>query len=602
MKLIKKFLGIAAIIAVIGFSFIACDDLSNLFKGTDDKNGGESSNGKNSGDNSGDNGEDIFKISDYEEYPLDKGYNVWGKQDSQKGWAIGGIKFEGKDDEIKTAEDVGYDIEKFQKATKLMIEMPDDSYPKGRISIIWGGEDANGDSTIAGGTWNQLQIARGKIIEAKYAKQDNNVLIIDLKTALNGYYIYKAPTTKKLKIILQVSGTGGVEGLVQKATLLIPKTSPFVGVSDISLTSNTMYWKDELVLDTKITPSNATNQSVIWVIKSFSPMGGSVISLPALDPFDSASVAAYEVAKNERLEGKVGWKQEKYTYYDDTVNPPEYKYRDIPIIVVPDGAESVGTLKVLALIKQGQKDNNGNLMDFTKEFIITIEKPPMFSYKIDGTLYGTFQWGAVDNNGVSGGTMDVITKDKNGNNLPGVTVNGGTGYTSYDILYSPTGGQYGNSAHYIEITFPEEKRFRDYNIVKCHYTSENCDLTGKSVRLKAMATKPPRTYNPGPYIATTSFDSSVPDGKDTDLTFELSKDNASNADGTTKQGIYDKGVGADLTLAETNQDNAYRFFTKDEYGNTMFLGNENKVYIWILPWADKGAKFTISDIEFLSSN
>jgi len=124
----------------------------------------------------------------YEEYPLDKGYNAWAGQVYQKGWATGGIKFQGKGDAIVIAKDLGYDIEMFQKATKLKIEMPDASYPRSGVDIIWGGEDESGDSTKGGGMWNQQPIAGGSgDVDATFAKKDGNVLIIDLTKALKNY-------------------------------------------------------------------------------------------------------------------------------------------------------------------------------------------------------------------------------------------------------------------------------------------------------------------------------------------------------------------------------------------------------------------------------
>jgi hypothetical protein len=234
MKLIKKFLGIATIIAVIGLSFIACEDLSDNDKNTNDETDYELKLPP-------DLGED-----EYIEYPLDKGYNVWAGQVYQKGWAIGGIKFEGTDwaspespQSERIAEDVGYDIEMFQKATKLAILMPNASYPRSGVDIVWGGEDASGDPENAGGVWSQRPIASGDgEIDTDIAEKYGNVLIIDLTKALPNYNIYKSKTTVKVKIILQVNAPsyGNVEGLVRKASLLIPKTPPedtFTSVDDL---------------------------------------------------------------------------------------------------------------------------------------------------------------------------------------------------------------------------------------------------------------------------------------------------------------------------------------------------------------------------------
>ena len=216
----RSLLAIAAIIAVIGLSFIACDDSS----GNDKKNN--------------DKIDDVLKLppelgeEEYIEYPLNKGYNVWGGQVYQKGWAIGGIRFEGLDwaspeapQSYRPAEDVGYDIEMFRKATKLAILMPNASYPKSDVDIIWGGEDINDDPVEL---WSQRWIFRNDVLNADVAEKYGNVLIIDLTKAFNNYDIYRSETTVKLKIILQVNAPsfGNVEGLVRKASLLIPKTSP----------------------------------------------------------------------------------------------------------------------------------------------------------------------------------------------------------------------------------------------------------------------------------------------------------------------------------------------------------------------------------------
>jgi len=247
------------------------------------------------------------------------------------------------------------------------------------------------------------------------------------------------------------------------------------------------------------------------------------------------------------------------------------------------------------------QDKDGTPFDFPTsgkglQLEITVKDPETFAYKLNNVAYGTVRYGAVDNGGVSGGTMDIITKDKTPIPVTSAVAGEGaaTGYTGYEILYSPTGGQYGNSAHYVEIIFPAGS-LKNYSKFTCHYTSDNCDLTGKSVRLKAMTKKPGRTYNPGPYIATTSFDSSIANGKEVDISFDLFKDNAVDADGQTRNGIYGKGKGADLSNAATDADNAGRFIDDDGIN----VKDATKIYIWILPWGDVGTKFTISDINFV---
>jgi len=571
----------------------------------------------------------------YEEYPLDKGYNAWAGQVYQKGWAIGGIKFQGKGDAIVIAKDLGYDIEMFQKATKLKIEMPDASYPRSGVDIIWGGEDESGDSTKGGGMWNQQPIAGGSgDIDTTFAKKDGNVLIIDLTKALKNYSAYTKAA--KLKIVMQVNAPsyGDVEGLVQKAYLMIPNTPPpFVSVTKLELaeTSKSMLWTNELELVAKITGENgkdATNQQITWAIKKWEPDGGTGIGLPSLnledpknnsaDPaiYATSSLAKYNAAK-DKLFRNVRWQQEEYLV-DPNVWPNERGLKDIiGTIIVP--AEQSGKITVQAFIKGGV-EKDGKSYDFpTKtengvmksgdgmELEIFVKDPVTFVYKIGGNPYGTVRYGAVDNGGVSGGTMDIITKDTDGNDLATVPVINSkpdgsafpNGYTGYEILYSPTGGQYANSAHYVEVTFPTGKSLKDYSKFTCHYVSENCNLAGKSVRLKAMIKKPGRTYNPGPYIATISYDSSVPDGGNLDLEFTLWKDNANQADGTTNAGIYNKGVGADLSSASTDSTNAGRYVDKDADGNDVNIKNANKIYFWILPWGGVGTKFTISEMNFV---
>ena len=527
----------------------------------------------------------------YEEYPLDKGYNAWAGQVYQKGWAIGGIKFQGKGDAIVIAKDLGYDIDMFQRATKLKIEMPDASYPRSGVDIIWGGEDENGDSGKGGGMWNQQPIAGGSgDVDATFAKKDGNVLIIDLTKALKNYSSYTKAA--KLKIVIQVNAPsyGDVEGLVQKAFLMIPNTPPpFKPIKGLTLAKNSMYWTNDFVLDPKFDPEDATEQKIIWAIKSFRGSDGVLKSIPNLNLSDpkndnpndtTSSLYKYNAAKKELL-SKVMWKQEEYLV-DDTVWPNQRALRDVlGTIVVPEtsGALSIGSVTVVALVKGGiEKD--GKSADYSKELTFNIQDPPLFYYKIGGVEYSTNIYGAVDNGGVSGGSMELDAAGTDGKRR------------SYTATYSPKGGQYGNSAHYVEINFPSGKNLNSYKEFTFHYASENCNLTGKSIRLKAMTSKPPRTYNPGPYVATTSFPGNS-DFKEADVTLEFYKDNALNADGREQGGIFGQGQGADLTKITTDE-NASRFVAND-----IDVRTAQKIYIWILPWGDVGTKFTISDINFV---
>jgi len=535
----------------------------------------------------------------YEEYPLDKGYNAWAGQVYQKGWAIGGIKFQGKGDAIVIAKDLGYDIDMFQRATKLKIEMPDASYPRSGVDIIWGGEDANGDSGKAGGMWNQQPIAGGSgDIDTTFAKKDGNVLIIDLQKALKNYSAYTKAA--KLKIVMQVNAPsyGDVEGLVQKAFLMIPNTPPpFKPIKGLTLVKTEMYWTNDFVLNPKFDPEDASEQAIIWAIKSFRPAGGgALMTLPSLDLTDpknddpsgpdyaNSSLGKYETAKKALL-AKVNWKQEEYIY-NETVWPNQYALRDVygTIAVPVNSGAVVGEVTLTAIVKNGIV-TDGKAANFKKDLKFTIKNPPDFYYKLNGVEYSTIQYGAVDNGSTSGGEFVLEAAGDDGK------------IRGYTATYGDKSGQYGNSAHYIEINFPAGKNLNSYKEFTCHYKSENCNLTGKSIRLKAMTKKPPRTYNPGPYIATTSFPGNG-DFKEVDITFEFYKDNSLNADGKTQGGIFGQGQGADLTKI-TSEENASRFVTKDKDDNDVDVRTASTIYIWILPWGESSTKFTISDINFV---
>jgi hypothetical protein len=537
----------------------------------------------------------------YEEYVLDKGYNAWAGQVYQSGWAIGGIAFQGKGDAIVIAKDLGYDVEMFQRARYLEIEMPDETYPRSGVDIIWGGEDAAGSSAGIG-MWNQQPIAGGSgDVDTTFAKKDGNKLRIDLTKALKNYSNYKAASTAKVKIVLQVNAPsyGNVEGLVKKATLLIPNTPPpSVGVGNVFLMSNEMYWTNDFVLEAEVVPADATNQSVVWAIQDWTPAGSAVggantLKLPKLDLSDPTSVSDYETAKTALL-AKVNWKQEEYTT-DNGVYPNTTAYRNIPgVISVPlvsgVGTASLGTVRLTAIIKNG-KLAAGNFSDYEKSnLMFTIKDPPLFVFKVGGVDQKTIWYGAVDNKGggASGGKMEVTP-------TAGVTPAEGTSFTS---TFGPGGG-YANSRHYIEVNLGAGKKLSDFSKITLHYKGvdekkeDGGNLAGKSIRLRAAAEKPTTTsdYNFGAYISTTSFPGGYADGWDTDIEFVLFEDNALNSDGDTKNGIYRKGVGADLRLAATDAGNAASY---------DLVKDESVVYIWILPWNGGKTTFEISDVKFIA--
>jgi hypothetical protein len=534
----------------------------------------------------------------YEEYPLDKGYNAWAGQVYQKGWAIGGIKFQGKGDKLETAKDLGYDIDMFRNATKLKIEMPDASYPRSGVAIIWGGEDESGDSGKAGGMWNQQEIAGGSgDVDTTFAKKDGNVLIIDLTRALKNYPAYTKAA--KLKIVMQVNAPsyGDVEGLVQKAFLMIPATPPpFKSVGNMSLVRNYMYYTSPgFEIEAKILPSDATNQTVNWAIVGWGPTGSvnPTIELPKLDPFDSDSVSAYNAKKAALLE-KIGWLQEEYVF-DDTVYPAEKRLRDVPgIFIVPkaSGAASIGKVFVQATIKNAIEEL-GKTENFTGKFSFEIRDPLPLTFKFikktDGTLDTTMgtagtqttkEWGAIDNGGVKGGYMEVL------NNTP---VDSGP-YTKYTITL---GGGYGNSHHYFKVDLGS-KKLSELAGIKAHYKAGDGDsnLIGKTIRLRGSTTVPSRTYSQaGPYVATLAFPGGA-DVKDTELEFEFFID---------KGNVFDADKTGEKPMPSPNQT------INGETVPFQVVKDAKIVYLWFVPWSEakkdgKATTFEISDIRLITNN
>jgi len=532
----------------------------------------------------------------YEEYPLDKGYNAWAGQVYQKGWAIGGIKFQGKGDAIVVAKDLGYDIEMFQKATKLKIEMPDASYPRSGVDIIWGGEDENGDSGKAGGMWNQQPIAGGSgDVDATFAKKDGNVLIIDLTKALKNYSSYTKAA--KLKIVMQVNAPsyGDVEGLVQKAFLMIPNTPPPpVSISSVTYPSTTIFYTTTgFPLEAEIKPATATNQAITWAIQKWekvapNPDTTAPASIDLSKPTTSTTpdeVSDYLYTKGLLLE-RVNWQQEEYVY-DDSVYPVDKRFRSVSgILTAPSKANSIGKVTVRVVIKDGYYDKKtGKFSDYTNSQVFNIIEPPQFFYKLSSTdtTTNTRNYGAIDNFGIArGGKMEVV-------DAAGTAVTDkGSAYKSY---FGP-GGSYANSSHYFEVDLGS-KKLENFSGLKLKFKSDDFTLNGKSFRMKAMETPPPnKGYAPGAYVATTSFTSDDKAGADGwwNVQFEMFKDNALNADGDKKAGIYNKGQGSDLRLAATDAGNAAKY---------DLVKDKNIIYVWFLPWCGDKMSFIISDVEFI---
>jgi hypothetical protein len=551
----------------------------------------------------------------YEEYPLDKGYNAWAGQVYQKGWAIGGIKFQGKGDKLETAKDLGYDIEMFQKATKLKIEMPDASYPRSGVDIIWGGEDESGDSTKGGGMWNQQNIAGGSgDLIATYAKKDGNILIIDLTTALKNYSNYTKAA--KLKIVMQVNAPsyGDVEGLVKNAYLMIPATPPAPkSISSVTYPSTDIFYTTTgFPLEVEIKPADATNQKVDWAITKWvrgtvaqgNPDGATPLTIdlsaPLTNPDASNGLSNFAYTKKLLLE-KVNWLQEEYVI-DDSVYPAETSLRNVlGILTAPDKNKSIGEVSIRVVIKDGYYDKKtGNFSDYTNTRIFKIIEPPQFFYKLSSTDTTTYtrNYGAVDNLGIAkGGKMEVVGADGKPVSDKG---------SAYKSTFGP-GGSYANSSHYFEVKLGAGKKLESYSKVKFKLKSDDFKLHGKSVRMKAMETPPPnKGYAPGAYVATTMFTSE--DNPDADgwwsIEFDLGVDKVDKADGNDKVGIFREGVGVADALYKpgtdsTTDDGKARIENARRYD---LLKDKETIYVWFLPWCDEKMSFIISGVEFVPKN
>jgi len=520
-----------------------------------------------------------------------KEFNAWGGNALfQAGWGTDGAKWDSGKKEVKS---IGLSIDDLQAAKYLVVEV-NDGFPKNNFETIWDGWDADGNKTGDWAQFSQVTSAAGEL-NPGMGTREGNILKLEMAKIIKDYSLFRNKSTVAITLLIQHWGNGGTAACIKSAKLLVSdEPVPSVGVGNVFLMSNEMYWTNDFVLEAEVVPADATNQSVTWAIESWTPAGGgTTLSLPKLDLNDSASVTAYEAAKKVLLE-KINWKQEIYVI-DNGVIPNTTAYRNIPgVISVPlvngVGTASLGTVRLTAIVKNGRVVGE-NFSDYTKSGLtFTIKDPPLFVFKVGGVDQKTIWYGAVDNKGggASGGKMEVTP-------TAGVTPAEGTSFTS---TFGPGGG-YANSRHYVEVNLGAGKKLSDFSKVTLHYKGEDetkkdgGDLAGKSIRLRASATKPDAgsDYNFGAYISTTSFPGGYANGWDTDIEFVLFEDNALNSDGDTKNGIYRKGVGADLRLAATDEGNAASY---------ELVKDESIVYIWILPWNGGKTTFTISDVKFIA--
>jgi hypothetical protein len=494
-------------------------------------------------------------------------FNAWGGQAYQKGWAVAGIKFDGAGDKQESAADLGYKNDDFAAATRLVIEMPDDSYPKGNIDLIWGAEKAGGVEVTR---WRQT----GNITRTK----EGNILTINL-TKMAGYAEYKDPSITKRKLVIQAGGDD-MSKLVKSAKLLIPDSVPYVAVTDVTLASASFLWTNNFTLAPTVTPDDATNQLVYWSIKSWTPPSGSgTLSLPALDTSDPASVTAYNAAKAALL-AKVDFTKKTVVIRpaQPEVLQPDYEYWDYsvlpPVKVTVDGdgeilipevdGQSVevpssdtiyavsgeaGTVVLVATILNGKAETGtAAVANFTKEFTVTIADPFSFAYKLGTTNMSTIYWGGAAN----APATSTVT----------VASNGATKYT-VDF----TGNSYGNAYHYVRYDLGSGKTIGDYTGMTLTYKSVSGDGNFKDVRVKAMATAPTGGYNPG---------------------IEVARFATGDAIGAT-------GAACTVTFGNNgaNVDAAFQ-------GNvTTAEGYGRYIYLWFLPWSNaERTVIEISDVVF----
>jgi hypothetical protein len=366
---------------------------------------------------------------------------------------------------------------------------------------------------------------------------------------------------------------GNVEGLVQKAFLMIPATPPpFVDVASIgNLVPNTMYWTNEMVLSAKVNGKggkNATNDQISWAIQSFRPppVGGTpspLLALPNLDPTDPASVAAYE-AKLTELKAKVWWAQEEYII-DDSVTPVYKGLRDvIGTIAAPGETDSVGTVTLVATIKGGIEKDDGTPSDFTATKTFTITNPLKLNYKLGNANTSTVRYQMMDNFGISGSKMALV----NGTEA--------AGYTGFTVHFEKA---YGNSYYYIMVDFGSET-ILNYKGIKFKYTGigtatgENGgnDYNNKNIRIKASHIRPKAgKYNlPDYYIAIDQENTGDVDGTVADIDIPFFTYPADAAEVLRKE----------IDATKTNE-----AFT-----------SANKVYFCFTPWGT-AMDFKITDIE-----
>jgi len=368
-------------------------------------------------------------------------FNIWaGDKEKQQGWATGAdFKFKGVGDKLETAKDAGYKAEDFQAAQFLEFELVEGA-PKFGTEIIWGAAEGNASGVTAWAS-NAISDGTGKPDSAKgftieEGEDGKRIAKIELKKALSNYGVFKG-TTEEVKIILQHWGGKGIADMVVPGTakLLIPDTPvEFKEITSIALVKNSFFWSDEagLKLEAKFTPEDATKQIVTWAIKSYLPKDGKAADLIAITgdpnkpdepvynvdadgkPTTPKPDSSYNDSKAKLLEkiNFIDTTKEEVTIIDNvwpeqmivttTTSPNASK----DTIYVPDAnSDSVGTVTIVAIVREGKKDG----ADYTQELTVSITEPPPFTIKV-GTAaqeVNAYNWGG------QGATLTVLD-DKSG--------------------------------------------------------------------------------------------------------------------------------------------------------------------------------------------
>jgi hypothetical protein len=314
-------------------------------------------------------------------------FNTWGGgvkapgSASQQGWATDGFKW--TDGGTATAKSLGYELEDFQKARYLVLEFEKEGTVQGGLHIIWGGYSSVDTDNAALGGWNSTQVVsnNGDAV-SPYAKKEGAKLTVDI-TTLNSYVMYKSPTAEAIRLIIAFYSPDVKSLEIKKAYLQVPTDDAFVPVESITLPAGFVgFAKANIVLDSTLSPSTATNQTVIWSIMGWLPDGSTDTSWTsaATDWMkttgsdgkpDASNIAALKAIIDfiDLPDGK------KTVLIDDSVYP--WVYEDTPVVYGKSKntmfTEDLGKVKIKAIVIDGDVDADGKIVNYEKEFDIDVK-------------------------------------------------------------------------------------------------------------------------------------------------------------------------------------------------------------------------------------